>query len=83
MAVKKYRQRPIQITAVRFMKGVSHDAVRDFCPHIRIYPHDVYLRTPEGSRTVEYGDYIVKGPTGEFTLVKTAAFVQTYEEVGV
>lgn len=42
---------------------------------------NIGIVTPEGPEIVDFGDYIIKDPYGEFYRVKKDLFQQTYEEV--
>lgn len=44
-------------------------------------PHSISIRTLEGTMTVSFGDYVIRGVQGEFYPCKPDIFEQTYEEI--
>lgn len=93
----RYRMKPSEIEAIQFTGDneyeiaefigipisnllMSVDAILRADGDYRENTH-IHIHTPEGTRTVDYGDYIIKGVKGEFYPCKPDIFDETYEEV--
>ena len=88
----RYRKKPVEIEAVRWT-GNNFEEIRQFAgQHTNIVIHDtawnagagaavavLSIHTLEGDMKAEYGDYIIKGVTGEFYPCKPDIFAKTYE----
>lgn len=91
--VSKYRTKPGKIEAIRlkYSSFTELDTIKNFCPCL-VLKGEPYSRfflptltllgdeEEEESIEIEYGDYIVKGLTGEFYPCKSGLFEQTYKE---
>ena len=80
----KYRNKPVVIEAFRL--GV--DSIPDWCMkkadiEIQLYfePIRAYIKTLEGTKTANFGDFIIKGVKGEIYPCKADIFYATYEAV--
>lgn len=93
--MKKYRKKPVEIEAVRWVGPVAATAGVDDVGTIqrwgcRVEPgggwgsHNYALIIPtlEGDMRCGVGDWIIKGVKGEFYPCKDDIFQATYEEVG-
>ena len=95
----RYRKKPIEIEAIQytgcneleiadFMRVSIYelytrvDVVLRADGDYRKNSH-IYINTPEGVMTANYGDYIIKGVKGEFYPCKPDIFDETYEAVEV
>nr|DAR27073.1 MAG TPA: PGDYG protein [Caudoviricetes sp.] len=92
----KYRKKPIEIEAYRWIDNISATEFPDFPEwlaeaYLNGYIYwDVYgggevsqihIETPEGNMIARKGDYIIKGVKGELYPCKPDIFEMTYEEV--
>jgi hypothetical protein len=75
----KYVKKPIVIEAFQF--GVD-DVPIWFLDHVGVFDSQynfIKINTPEGERSVEYGDMIIKGIKAEIYPCKKAIFDDSYE----
>jgi len=78
-----YRKKPVVIEAVQFTGTKENLAeIFKFCPAIGWLAGDLLIKTLEGTRKANCGDWIIKGVKGEFYPCKPDIFEQTYEPVG-
>lgn len=89
----KYRKKPVEIEACRFITNNEPGYVNmnNLVEWInadnndgRVAHHDgtdIYIDTLEGTMRAEVGDYIIKGVQGEFYPCKPDIFAATYEFV--
>lgn len=91
----KYRKKPVVVEAIKW-DGNRHKVMK-FCGNLiaknpdeskiafskdgPVEDRKVYIKTLEGTMTVDYGDYIIKGVEGEFYPCKPEIFHKTYEKV--
>jgi hypothetical protein len=81
MSVKSYVKKPIPVEAIQYLTDNIGEIIvflEDF-PH-RILPSErmIIIHTLEGEHLVRHGDYVVKGPYGEYYPVKPTIFEETY-----
>ena len=87
---KRYVKKPIPIEAMQWT-GNNVDEISTFVGE-NIYfdsidevnltgKRNIRIHTLEGEMSAHIGDYIVRGPYGEFYPVKREIFEKTYEEV--
>lgn len=80
--IKKYRKKPVEITAVQFSRYGNLDEIRAFVGDaFNEIEYKYYISTIEGNMLVSEGDYIIKGLAGEFYPCKEDIFLNSYEEV--
>lgn len=86
--ITKYVKKPIPIDACQWI-GTNFDELKNFCSDaLKIdYPaYDesiqiMYIQTLEGKMYFSEGDYIIRGPFGEFYPCRKDVFENTYEVV--
>ena len=83
----KYRKKPVEIEAVQWVSDnieqvyemlgdnliINTDEDKDEVKH--------FINTLEGKMEMSWGDYIIKGPKGEFYPCKPDIFELTYEKI--
>lgn len=88
-----YKKKPIVVEAIqytpetlteclRFLKDNKARYVRCVLASTELEVVEIKLITSDGSMTVKYGDYIVKGVQGEVYPCKPDIFEATYENYG-
>ena len=80
--VKKYVKKPIPVEAIQWT-GKNYDELDAFAgSNIFIEDGILKCKTLEGTMSAKnkYGDYVVKGPIGEFYICEKSVFEMTYEE---
>ena len=92
---KKYKKKPLPVEVVQFNAELGREFVlelADWCggqfayvetlPGLadNTYYWSIVIPTEEGPMHSRAGDYILKGPFGEFWSVKRHIFEETYEE---
>lgn len=77
----KFRKKTVIIDAIQFTGTKENYAeLAKFCPNIGFLPADTLLiKTLEGNRLANVGDWIIRGILGEFYPCKPDIFAQTYE----
>lgn len=79
--IKKYKKKPVEIEAIQLTKE-SQFIVCNFCQgKATLCNNGLMIPTLEGTMLGNWGDYIIKGVTGEFYPCKPDVFKQTYDEV--
>lgn len=77
---QKFRKKPVVIEAMQYVEG-SQSAFQ-FCPALGYDAvGSLAILTPEGSMSVNDGDWIIRGVKGEFYPCKPDVFEATYEAV--
>jgi hypothetical protein len=85
--IKQYRKKPIIIEAIRLIEPNTPAFIALWCKGkvcgvgnvgAKVW---IEIETLEGTMKANYGDYIIKGVTGEFYPCKPDVFEQTYDEV--
>lgn len=84
-----YRKKPVIIEAIEFsnfysfvtMSGVWGESFDRIAEHSVIEGEHLIIRTLEGDRMANLGDFIIKGVQGEFYPCKPDIFEATYEAV--
>jgi len=82
---ERWRKGPVEVWALRWDPSSKEGVVAmlRFCGACGLLPGDrLRVKTPEGQRDAEPGDYIVRDLRGEFYPVKPDVFEATYEMVG-
>ncbi len=91
MTATKFRKKPVEIEAIRFVDNDSTLEILRWAgtPPIRadIDPSDgraaaLLIDTLEGTMRVDIGDWVIRGVKGEFYPCKPDIFKATYERVG-
>ena len=84
----KYRKKPVVIEAMRYMGSFSYDEMGvewgdSFAKTTSHQSHtnSMWIRTLEGTFSVNLGDWVIKGIKGEFYACKPDIFEATYEAV--
>lgn len=92
----KYRKKPVVVEAIRWTGSnleeirnfVGNDLIENYIEHFDIERAlikqtlvGIAINTLEGTKMVNYGDYIIKGVQGELYPCKPDIFLKTYEEV--
>ncbi len=88
--MKKYRKKPIEISAMHFETnnddGACMNGIVDWIiQNNGTASHNntvIYIETLEGVMKAEVGDYIIQGVKGEFNPCKPDIFEETYDKVG-
>jgi len=82
--VRTYVKKPLQIKAIQYLSS----NLGDVCAFIEDFPYRVIpsekmiiISTLEGDHLVRHGDYVVRGPYGEYYPVKPTIFEETYDLV--
>ena len=89
MTITRYRKKPIPVEARQLLGSDDGNAGRELAAWCGGSIGGTYreprilVPTLEGDLTARVGDWIVKGPHGEFWPVKGAIFAETYEPVEV
>lgn len=81
--MKAYRRKPVIIDAVQFEPTVK-PWPECIVPWTEVRPRDMsfgYIETLQGKGHIWAGDWVIKGPTGEFYPCKPHIFEATYEAV--
>lgn len=84
--VRKFKKKPVVIEARQFNQRLSGDitALALWCGGIWVPESGnptIVINTLEGTMTAQYGDWIIKGVSGEFYPCKPDIFELTYEPV--
>lgn len=89
--VTKYKQKPIEVEAVLLTTDTLMDVIGFLCPNLICIDHSTLhlireqryltIKTLEGEMKASFGDYIIRGVTGEIYPCKPEIFEQTYEKV--
>ena len=82
---QRFRKKPVEVEAVQFTRE-SGPAVWEWAkskPKYDAFGNVYALRiyTLHGDATAEFGDWVVRGPSGDFWPVKPDIFDETYEPV--
>lgn len=82
---RKFRKKPVVIEAVQLIKE-NDDEILMFmeatnCPFEIVDDHELIIHTLEGDMRARPGDWIARGPFGEFYPIKPDIFEATYEPV--
>ncbi len=85
---QKFRKKPVVIDAVQWA-GTNKDEIVEFAAshkHGRVrwveyVPGCLFIATLEGEMRADLGDWIIRGPVGEFYPCKPDIFAMTYEAV--
>lgn len=74
-----YRKKPVIIEAIQYLGDI--EVLKMFgAPFEQDFPEDSpKIKTLEGTMTINYGDWIIKGIKGEFYPCKPDIFTLTYE----
>ena len=79
--MKKYVKKPIPIEAIQY-DGSNFEELAEFAGS-DIYRKDnqIYIHTLEGEMKMKnpIGDYLIKGPIGEFYFCEKSTFEMTYQ----
>lgn len=87
--IKKYIKKPIPVEA-RIWEGTGLAALElsqwsdnkvQGVFNIETKNFNIQIKTLEGVMVPNVGDYVVKGPAGEFWFVRKEIFEATYEEI--
>ena len=88
--MRKFRQKPVVVEAVQFV-GENEPEIWDFLGDSYHSSSDfgtsegnstsITIKTPEGEKDVDMGDWIIKGVGGDVYPCKPDIFEQTYELV--
>lgn len=83
----RYVHRPTKIEAMHYLPQTRADVRRWLTEAGAIWWTDFsgnYTRiaTPQGSRLVQYGDWVIRGVIGEWYAVQDQVFRQGYQEHG-
>jgi len=80
----RYTAKPIGVEAFQF-NGSMNAMPESFRLALRrhLVGGTVEIMTGDGPRVCKYHDWIVRGPDGDFTVMRDAAFEATYAEVVV
>ena len=91
MTAKQYRKKPVVIEAMGPLTPENRDEIAAWCNgkaeerHLagpgRGLTQGVMIRTLEGDMAAAYGDYVLRGVSGEFYPCKPDIFAATYEPV--
>lgn len=82
--VKKYRKKPVIISAIQWI-GDNSDEIKAFCGDSCKFAIDntdksVFIYTLEGVHKALPGDFIIRGVQGEYYPCKPDIFAMTYDE---
>jgi hypothetical protein len=84
MSVKRYRKKPVEVTAVQW-NGDNYQEIIDFFGSSNSWrvsknysPKSLSIQTLEGTMNASLGDYIICGVQGEFYPCKPDIFDKTY-----
>jgi hypothetical protein len=82
MKARNFRKKPLVIQAMRYTRvALEAEAVAKWSGGKQT-DDGLIINTLEGELLANYGDWIIKGITGEFYPCKPDIFAATYEEVG-
>ncbi|MGN7969013.1 hypothetical protein [Microbacterium sp. 22296] len=77
-----YRKKPVEIQAMHFETVLDGALIAEWAGGSNeASPHEVQIKTLEGTMTASLGDYVIRGVQGEFYPCKPDIFAATYEEV--
>lgn len=82
----KFRKKPVVIEAVQFTAESMND-IESWCggsiKGTALPPEErfMHIQTLEGEMTASFGDWIIRGVSGEFYPCKPDIFEMTYERV--
>ncbi len=87
LEIKKYRRKPVIIEAVQLtsdnifevIEWINKNSGLDKCAELTL--SGISIKTLEGTRRANLGDYIIKSVKGEFYPEKPDIFEETYELV--
>lgn len=76
----RFVARPVVVEAHQYLGNVVAMPI-DFRDAVRRYAHDgsVDIMSSDGLRCCRHGDWIVRGPTGEFSIQRVATFEKMFE----
>lgn len=78
----KFRKKPVVIEAMRFAEVHDGSVICTWCGGTNeASPHEIRIKTLEGTMTANLGDWIIKGVKDEFYPCKDDIFKATYEAV--
>lgn len=78
----QFRKKPVVIEARHFAQPVDGSVICTWCGGTNEKsPHEIQIKTLEGTMTADLGDWIIKGVKGEFYPCKPDIFAATYEPV--
>lgn len=78
--MKRYLKKPIPVEARQYNSTNLEDIVAWGEGKIEHF-HGLRITTLEGVMSPSVGDYVVKGPMGEFWFIRKEIFEATYEEL--
>jgi hypothetical protein len=84
----RWRKRPVEVEAVQFTGG-NLEEVQAFCPSAQGDIPDldckgwrrIVLPMPKWDLVCDMGAWVIKGPTGEFSLCTDEIFRRTYQPI--
>ena len=80
---KRYRNRPVEIEAIRW-EGDNYQPIKEWAHPSMVgwsrTTGDLLVKTPEGTKRAHDGDWIIKDVAGEVYPCKPNIFAATYEE---
>lgn len=81
--MKNYIKKPIPVKAIVWTGKNCVECMQFGEGAIEAFNSGAYIKikTPEGRMRPNVGDYVVKGPKGEFWFVRKKIFEETYEEI--
>jgi hypothetical protein len=84
----RYRRKPVIIEALRFTSGLSVDEMRTEwgAPFMLVARYDfpaneLIIRTLEGDKRAQLGDFVIKSTRGEFYPCEPDVFAMEYEPI--
>lgn len=91
--IKLYRKLPIEVQVVQYTGGEENiqflcnwsketpSSSPVYTPIVKWHDGGIAVVTLEGSMRPKIGDYVIRGPAGEFWFVRKEIFEATYEQV--
>lgn len=83
MGVIKMRKRPVEVEAILFSGGYDPELaefVGEMGYFSNYYQHEKWtIQTLHGQVIAEVGDWIIRGPKGDFWPIKNEIFIDSYE----
>lgn len=92
--MSRYRKRPIEVYAERWTEAADHQFIVDWITghggEAKYFPPNgldfhstnvIYVTTLHGKTEAHVGDWIIRGPSGDFWPCKPDIFAESYEPV--
>lgn len=77
--IRTYRKRPLEVEAAQLRKYDLEEILEWMDTSYELCEDGILIQTLEGRMLAGWGDWIAKGPIGEFYPIKHEVFEMTYD----